>query len=183
MPIVTGPMRNASAVACGLFCSVSLLVACAPMNNGDRVGSQTAQSSTTDTPPSAPPSIPGIAGQRGCVPDSPRAGNEARGTSDDQSSEAFGEFQSPDSSELRAADATQKFVVRMTGSGELKATLESPDGSTRALDWGPELHVGSNYARPGDEWGMGLRIDAPGCWGLLLTRSQEGSVSFWFEVH
>lgn len=59
--------------------------------------------------------------------------------------------------------------------------LRSHAGDERALDWGPEAHVSSNYVRPGDEWGTGFSFETPGCWELLLERD-NGSASFWLEV-
>ncbi len=91
-------------------------------------------------------------------------------------------FEVTDATGLVASEAPKKFVLRMTGAGALTATLQAPDSSEHALEWGPEPHSSSNYGRPGDEWGTGLRFDAPGCWGLHLTREDEGSASFWYEV-
>ncbi len=75
-----------------------------------------------------------------------------------------------------------KFVLRMTGSGDLEAQLRSPAGVIREITWGPETHTSSTYDRPGDEWGMGLSADSPGCWELELRRTDVGAASFWFQV-
>jgi len=45
-----------------------------------------------------------------------------------------------------------------------------PDGSAGRLSFGPEPHTGSSFARPGDEWGTGFVLDAPGCWELEVQR-------------
>jgi hypothetical protein len=80
-----------------------------------------------------------------------------------------------------AVDEQLKIVWRMTGDGDLRATLTDPTGGDHPLDWGPEPHTGSNYDRPGREWGVGFTMDRPGCWQLTLaTDTSEGSV--WLEV-
>ncbi len=76
-----------------------------------------------------------------------------------------------------------KFVLRMTGRGDLAAVWRSSTGLERRIDWGPEPHtLGSNYNRPGDEWGIGFSVDSPGCWELVLTRADQGGASFFFQV-
>ncbi|MGP4026825.1 hypothetical protein [Actinomadura sp. 3N407] len=74
-----------------------------------------------------------------------------------------------------------KIVWRVTGSEPLRATTTGPDGRDRPVLWGPERHGGSSYHRPGDEWGVGYRLDEPGCWRLRLTRG-TGSADAWLRV-
>jgi hypothetical protein len=64
-----------------------------------------------------------------------------------------------------------KIVWRMTGSGELAMTAEGPNGARVRPSWGPEAHGGSNYERPGEEWGVGWVFPTPGCWTIRATRS------------
>ena len=123
----------------------------------------------------------GPLGSEGCEPASPLQGIEAQGTPTGDVTSAYGEFQGVDPTQLRADASTVKLVVRINGSGELRATLRSPEDEERALDWGPEAHVSSNYARPGEEWGTGFSFESAGCWELLLERGY-GAASFWMEV-
>ncbi|MBO4210411.1 hypothetical protein [Micromonospora echinofusca] len=64
-----------------------------------------------------------------------------------------------------------KVVWRMTGSGDLSISATGPDGRVVAPIWGPEPHGGSNWTRPGDEWGTGWVFPTPGCWTINLTRT------------
>lgn len=80
------------------------------------------------------------------------------------------------------AGETVKIVWRMTGSGPLRLDAAGPAGTDPdALQWGPEPHPGSNWHRPGDEWGTGLRFAEPGCWRVTVRRG-EGIGAVWFTV-
>ncbi len=48
-----------------------------------------------------------------------------------------------------------KVVWRMTGSGRFAISATGPDGATIEPVWGPDAHGGSNWGRPGEEWGTG----------------------------
>ncbi len=63
-----------------------------------------------------------------------------------------------------------KIVWRMTGADE-QFIVEGrhEDGTAVAPIWGPEQHGGSNWERPGDEWGTGFNFPKPGCWTLTAT--------------
>lgn len=74
-----------------------------------------------------------------------------------------------------------KIVWRMTGEGPLRVRATLPDGSTAKLAWGPEQHGGSNWRRPGQEWGTGFVFPKPGCWKVELTRT-SGSGHAWLLV-
>ena len=121
-------------------------------------------------------------GQPGCHPASPlslaNGAPETRGTT-------------PDAVDLYGlvfsrglpmhANEDIKIVWRMRGTGPLAATLSSPAGVATPLAWGPDRHSGSSYNRPGDEWGVGYRFDAPGCWHLHFGRSDtHGDV--WLQI-
>ncbi|MGA5757248.1 hypothetical protein [Nonomuraea bangladeshensis] len=78
--------------------------------------------------------------------------------------------------------AEVKIVWRMTGDGPLRkveATL--PDGTRARLAWGPEEHGGSNWRRPGQEWGTGFVFPERGCWKVELTRD-HGKGHVWLRV-
>lgn len=82
----------------------------------------------------------------------------------------------------QASPDVVKIVWRMTGSGDLTVVVENPSGVRGTLAWGPESHVSSNYDRPGDEWGSGLVMNAPGCWHLAFTRAERGTADVWLSV-
>ena len=49
-----------------------------------------------------------------------------------------------------------KIVWRMTGEGDVAMSATGPEGREAFPVWGPESHAGgSNWERPGDEWGSG----------------------------
>jgi len=72
-----------------------------------------------------------------------------------------------------------KIVVRVTGSGQLRVSATASDGSTRQpLAIAP--HTGSNFDRPGDEWGLFFRFNQAGCWRINVERGEvTGSITFW----
>jgi hypothetical protein len=57
-----------------------------------------------------------------------------------------------------------KIVWRMPGTGAASFSATGPDGRRIGLAWGPGLHGGSNWNRPGTEWGTGFTFPTPGCW-------------------
>ncbi len=73
-----------------------------------------------------------------------------------------------------------KIVWRITGFGELKLRARHPDG-TQFQPRFLQPHLGSNWRRPGDEWGSGFTFPKPGCWQV---HAERGSVSgdVWFLV-
>lgn len=74
-----------------------------------------------------------------------------------------------------------KIVWRITGHGALHLSSVDPDGRTHRLEWGPDLHSGSNYARPGLEWGAGYRFGESGCWTLRAVRG-HATADAWVRV-
>lgn len=64
-----------------------------------------------------------------------------------------------------------KVVWRMTGTGDLAISATGPDGKVVEPVWGPEQHSGSNWNRPGSEWGTGWVFPTPGCWTINATRT------------
>ena len=165
-----------------ILAMAALVVLCGPLS-----ACSSPEDDVNSTPsPSASPSPSaaselGPLGAPGCDPPSPLLGNETEGTPTGGITSAFGLFQGADPESLRADSSPIKLVVRLDGEGDLRASLRSHSGGERALDWGPEAHVSSNYVRPGDEWGTGFSFESPGCWELLLERD-NGSASFWLEV-
>jgi hypothetical protein len=79
-----------------------------------------------------------------------------------------------------ATNTDLKIVLRMTGSGQLHVKAIGPAGQQERPRW-VEKHGGSNWNRPGDEWGTGWRLPTAGCWRLHATRKHvTGNV--WLTV-
>jgi hypothetical protein len=74
-----------------------------------------------------------------------------------------------------------KIVWRITGTGGLYLNAIDPHGRRHKLQWGPDLHSGSNYQRPGQEWGAGYRFTEPGCWRLHARRG-TASADVWLRI-
>jgi hypothetical protein len=147
-------------------CVVCVLLAACSSSSGTE-GAKKATTRTERTARCTHPS-PGTSGP----------GHEIRGTT--ASGTLWGLALGPGRSPLRAGDAL-KIVWRMTGNGPLRAAFTAPDGTRKALAFGPDAHGASSYARPGDEWGTGFRFTTSGCWHIRLTRSDNvGDV--WLDV-
>lgn len=64
-----------------------------------------------------------------------------------------------------------KIVWRITGSGkQFSVQARHADGTLASPAWGPDDHGGSNWDRPGDEWGTGFNLPKAGCWTFTVTR-------------
>jgi hypothetical protein len=76
----------------------------------------------------------------------------------------------------------EKIVWRMTGLGPTITLLAiGPDGSPHRLLWGPAFYTGSNFDKPGDEWGAGYVFTQPGCWDLRAVRG-AATADVWLTV-
>lgn len=73
-----------------------------------------------------------------------------------------------------------KIVWRMTGAGPFKASASLPSGERAEPVW-LEDHGGSNWQRPGYEWGTGWVFPKAGCWKVELSRTR-GSGHVWLRV-
>ena len=74
-----------------------------------------------------------------------------------------------------------KIVWKMTGSGSFHLSAHGPHGMPAQPTFGPEEHEGSNWNRPGDEWGSGFIFPVAGCWNLHATRG-TASGDVWLMV-
>lgn len=121
-------------------------------------------------------------GAAGCAPASPITNDgsfpEVRGTPTRGDTSLYGWIMA-DTNPIRVGSDV-KVVWRMVGEGDLKVQLVAPDGTEHPLSWGPEEHGGSNYDRPGREWGTGFVLDAIGCWQLNFT-TDTTEASVWLE--
>jgi len=121
----------------------------------------------------AAPSTPHVAmtlgpqlGGLDCNPPSPRVrgnlGLDLLGTSEGGS--VFARMSDP----LRP-QTEEKIIWRVTGTGALRAFAEHTDGA-RVLPARIGPHSGSDWQRPGDEWGSAFVLPKSGCWRFHLER-------------
>jgi hypothetical protein len=124
-------------------------------------------------------------GGTGCAPPSPAnaLSREARGTSATVELWALiqeGTFADQQAAVLSNATGRNiKIVWRMTGSGDPTFTLIGQDGSRSDVAHSG-LH-GSNWSRPGDEWGSIFVFPQPGCWRIHVERG-EASADLWISL-
>lgn len=75
-----------------------------------------------------------------------------------------------------------KIIWRMTGKGALRLEAFDSDGNRVRPQEGPSQHfAGSNWNRPGDEWGSSWVFPHPGCWTIAASRSQTGNGEIAFR--
>ena len=72
-----------------------------------------------------------------------------------------------------------KLVIRMTGQGPLQLTAITPQHQTLAVPM--DEHGGSNWDRPGEEWGYPWAFTQTGCWQLHATRG-NASGDIWLPI-
>lgn len=66
-----------------------------------------------------------------------------------------------------------KFVWKVTGHGSVRLRAINPAGIDVPLVAGPDPHEGSNYRRPGDEYGAIYNLNRAGCWDLRVLRGAD----------
>jgi hypothetical protein len=148
-------------------------------------------SSSTSSPPAAQKPTPVrtptiiatiVPGQSNCQPASPidnsSVGPEVHGAA--TNAELWGLLQSTSGVPPRA-NTLVKIVWRMTGSGNFTIVAFGPQGMKVPPSQGPDEHLGSNWNRPGDEWGTVFTFPVAGCWDLHATRS-NASGDVWLEI-
>jgi hypothetical protein len=72
-----------------------------------------------------------------------------------------------------------KLVLKSTA-GTTLTSATAPDGTERQPVW-QQGHTGSNWERPGNEWGTGWQITEPGCWRIHVGPRAKGA-DVWFRV-
>lgn len=133
--------------------------------------------------PSVSPTITGptTSGLQNCRPASPidniSVGPEIHGTA--TNAELWALLQSYTVPPKAQVDV--KIVWRMTGSGNFTIVAFGPHGMKVSPSEGPEAHSGSNWNRPGDEWGTVFIFPAAGCWDLHATRD-NASGDVWLKI-
>jgi hypothetical protein len=120
---------------------------------------------STFVPPGAP----------GCSPPSPANAitREARGSGTLWALIEGGTFGASRAAVLGAViGKATKIVWRMGGQGDLQLWAISPEGASLAP---AELkaHDGSNWKRPGEEWGSTFTFSQAGCWRLHAERAGD----------
>lgn len=143
----------------------------------------TARSSPTAAPLSPTAAPAGPLGAANCQPASPidnsPVGPEAQGTA--TNAEVWALLQSTSGVPVKAGTAL-KIVWRMTGTGDFHLVAIGPQGQQLPPSWGPEAHGGSNWNRPGGEWGTGYdSLPAAGCWDFHVTRA-SASGDVWLVI-
>jgi hypothetical protein len=73
-------------------------------------------------------------------------------------------------------------VWRATGAGTLDVTARGPGNTSLWPTFAPNPHSGSNWERPGDEWGTIFNFPMAGCWQLQVTRGIDLHASVWLTV-
>jgi hypothetical protein len=178
--------------ASGILCLVAVAAACedggAPNDGTTRTGPSAASSPRASQPEASPEAL-GPPGAPGCRPASPvravQAGRPAAGLPEIQgtsrNAQLWGLLMPQLGYPPLRAGQDLKIVWRMTGSGDIRLSVTGPDGEPRRLVFGPDLHGGSTYTRPGEEWGAGYRLTEPGCWHLRAVRGSSVA-DVWLAV-
>src|SRR5580700_8068786 len=173
-------MRGRPASALLLLCVVSIAAACTTSAGAPHPAKPATEHAAT---PEATPNGGHALGAPGCRPASPvtvvnRFLAEVEGTG--HGATLWGLLMFPHPLPARVGDQ-EKIVWRMTGTGMLTLAAISPDGKHHRLAWGPDAHSGSNWDKPGDEWGAGYVFTTPGCWDLRAIRG-DAIADAWIQV-
>jgi hypothetical protein len=75
----------------------------------------------------------------------------------------------------------EKIIFRMTSGVPKTFFAVAPNGSRVPPIWGPDPHLGSNWNRPGAEWGAGFVFTQPGCWQIHAA-SPPAVGDVWLSV-
>ena len=122
-------------------------------------------------------------GAAGCSPPSPANAitREARGSNGLWALFEGGTFEDAHAAVLgNVAGRSTKIVWRVGGTGDANFVAIAPDGTRRGpTDVVP--HDGSNWVRPGDEWGSMFGFDQTGCWQIHVTRA-DVAADLWLFV-
>ena len=118
-------------------------------------------------------------GQEGCEPPSPLVVAESLATSDEIVVWALLSVSVPPS-KLAVGDEA-KMIWRSSGSGDFDVYAISPAGKTVRSDPPITSHGGSNWERPGDEWGSYFELFEPGCWEFRVQHGTE-SARLWLDI-
>lgn len=146
-----------------------------------RITADASPTPTTVTPSALLASL-GEPGAPGCDPPSPTAPHpppqdwltEAQGSSETQ--ELWALFFSPPQ-----VGEPVKIVWRMTGEGDFSVVATHESGAQAEDQRGPIAHLGSDWKRPGQEWGTFFTFPEEGCWEFM-TRRGDSVGYLWVNV-
>ena len=155
---MTSPIRASSALAFGLL--VALFAACAEAPTA-RFPTATASATASLKPP-----LPSACAELTPIQSS-QLGPEVQGIGQGATLWAL---LMPTGPLPVAAEEQIKIVWRMTGSGDFTLIAVGPGGVAVRPTQGPQPHLGSNWNRPGDEWGTIFVFPTAGCWDLHAAR-------------
>lgn len=79
-------------------------------------------------------------------------------------------------------DTEIKIVWRVTGEVDLAIEALGPGETSLDPDWGPSFHGGSNWDRPGEEWGTGWTFPEVGCW-IFEVRRGDSTAHLSVDIH
>src|SRR5258708_3071658 len=168
-------------------CSTSLSTpASPPAQKPTPTLSPAVTSPTAQKPPPVPsPTITGptTPGLKNCQPASPIDHSslgipEVQGTA--TNAEFWGLIMSTSGVPPRA-NTFVKIVWRMTNSDFLDIVALGPHGMKVPPSQGPDRHLGSDWNRPGAEWGTGFTFPLAGCWDLHAT-SDNAFGDVWLKI-
>jgi hypothetical protein len=173
-------------VSCCSFCLFLLLTLLTACSTSSPTPSPPAAQNPT---PTLSPTITGTTalGRKNCQPASPidnasvddvSLGPEVQGTA--TNAELWALLQST-SGVPPQANSLVKIVWRMSGSGDFIIVALGPSGMKVSPSQGPNAHLGSNWNRPGDEWGTVFYFPVAGCWDLHATRGTSAG-DVWLVV-
>ena len=174
--------RSARLQSLCLFVLIIVLAACSTSSPASSSRSPVAQKTSAAPAPSPTITGPTTPGLKSCQPASPidnsSVGPEAQGTGVNAQLWALIESTS---GIPPVAKTEVKIVWRMTGTGDFSIVASGPSDMKVSPSQGPAEHLGSNWNRPGDEWGTVFTFPSAGCWDLHATRgSASGDV--WLKV-
>jgi hypothetical protein len=165
-------------IVCSIFCLV-LLVACTNSSSIPQLSSP--QQTATPQPMSRATSLP--TGPATCRPTSFAPYNNSNGLQEGRGQATSAELWALIFADPQSIQANQeiKIVWRMTGSGDFHVVARHAGGVQVNPVQGPEPHTGSNWNRPGGEWGTVFKFPSSGCWNLHATLG-TASGEIWIMV-
>ena len=156
----------------------------APAASASATSAAGSPAASASTPTPTPTSVPiGPLGAAGCHPASPMdnssVGPEVEGTSN---TSLWALLQSTSGVPVKAGTLV-KIVWRMiVSSGDFQVIAIGPQGQRLPPDQGPEAHGGSNWNRPGGEWGTVFNsLPVAGCWDFHATAG-DAAGDVWLVV-
>ena len=132
-------------------------------------------------PPAATAARVAPLGAAGCQPPSPLDAAPSQGLPEAQGTVSGVQLWALFFTEMPVHSRQEiKIVWRMTGAGNLHLAAVGSGGRGLSPDW-VQTHGGSNWQRPGQEWGSGFTFPVAGCWDLHATRGAS-SGDVWLVV-